>query len=159
MKKNSILVLIYLCIAGAFANIDLEQLAGIPSGIVCAMSVCPSQTASLSKRAPPCPSVCKDNCVIVDDVCCPGVQKAVCNTTAISDSGSSATPTKTPTNVPSSSVVITSTSVASSSTSVSASSSATISPSAVVPASTGSFVQPSIIFAMVAIVLCFLSLN
>jgi hypothetical protein len=161
MQKNSIFVLVCLCIASVFASIDIDQLAGIPSGVVCAMSVCPSQTASLSKRAPQCPSVCKDSCVIVDDVCCPGVQKAVCNTTAISDGGSSATPTKTPITSPSSSVVITSSSVTSgvSSPSSSSASSASISPSAVVPASAGSFVQPSITLAIVAIALCFFKLN
>ncbi|CAO3646701.1 unnamed protein product [Mucor fragilis] len=105
------------------------SLPAASGGIVCAMSLCP--TATLNKRDLACPAHCKDDCRIIDDQCCPGVQKAVCNSSSDSSSAvESTTAVATPTAVSSSSSsvissIISSSSTASSSAQPSSSSAAT----------------------------------
>ncbi|KAI8380089.1 hypothetical protein BD560DRAFT_388492 [Blakeslea trispora] len=48
------------------------------SAVVCAMTVCPTATA-LASRDIECPDYCNGKCKVVDDLCCPGVQKVVCD--------------------------------------------------------------------------------
>ncbi|KAI7898487.1 uncharacterized protein BX663DRAFT_259803 [Cokeromyces recurvatus] len=74
--KIGILLLLFI---GLVASQSSESNSAAPE-IVCAMSLCPSATAGLLKREDPaCPSHCADNCRIIDDVCCPGSKKAICN--------------------------------------------------------------------------------
>ncbi|KAG1449143.1 hypothetical protein G6F56_008735 [Rhizopus delemar] len=73
-------------------------------GIICPMTVCPTSTL-LDKRAIACPASCPDNCRIIDDVCCPGNQKAICSSSSSeSNSDTSVTPTASSSPIPSSSV-------------------------------------------------------
>ncbi|KAI9356616.1 hypothetical protein BD770DRAFT_389719 [Pilaira anomala] len=67
-----------------------------PSGVVCAMTICPSASL-LMKRELTCPSNCENNCRFIDDICCPGTQKAVCNNVV---SGSTVVVTDVPTSAP-----------------------------------------------------------
>lgn len=69
---------------------------GPPSGVVCAMTICPSASL-LMKRELTCPSNCENNCRFIDDICCPGTQKAVCNNVV---SGSTSVITDVPTSAP-----------------------------------------------------------
>lgn len=81
-----------------------------PPGVVCPMSVCPSASLLAKREDIVCPSHCQNNCRIIDDVCCPGIKKAVCNSASSDSSNSTATPTTppTPTSVASSSITSTS---------------------------------------------------
>lgn len=55
-----------------------------PPGVICPMSVCPA-ISSLSKRKDPaCPASCADDCKIIDDICCPGIKKAICSSSSSS---------------------------------------------------------------------------
>ncbi|KAI8641443.1 hypothetical protein BD408DRAFT_418045 [Parasitella parasitica] len=72
------LISLFLMTSASAVDRPTASLPATSGGIICAMSLCP--TATLSKREITCPLYCKNNCQIVDDQCCPGVQKAVCNT-------------------------------------------------------------------------------
>lgn len=61
-----------------------------PTGIVCAMAICPNASLLAKRQDIACPSYCENNCRIIDDVCCPGVQKAVCNSAASASSSGTA---------------------------------------------------------------------
>ncbi|KAI9365139.1 hypothetical protein BD770DRAFT_377882 [Pilaira anomala] len=61
-----------------------------PTGIVCAMAICPNASLLAKRQDIACPSYCENNCRIIDDVCCPGVQKAVCNSAASASSSGDA---------------------------------------------------------------------
>ncbi|EPB83371.1 hypothetical protein HMPREF1544_09904 [Mucor circinelloides 1006PhL] len=104
MKLSIATLLSFLLSIVALASAVDRPTASLPAasgGIVCAMSLCP--TATLSKRDLTCPAHCKDNCKIIDDQCCPGVQKAVCNSSSDSSSAvESTTAVATPTAVSSS---------------------------------------------------------
>ncbi|KAF1800312.1 hypothetical protein V8B55DRAFT_1546233 [Mucor lusitanicus] len=95
MKLFIATLLSFLLSIIALASAVDRPTASLPAasgGVVCAMSLCP--TATLNKRDLTCPAHCKDNCRIIDDQCCPGVQKAVCNSSsAIESSTAAATPT------------------------------------------------------------------
>ncbi|ORE10078.1 hypothetical protein BCV72DRAFT_239114 [Rhizopus microsporus var. microsporus] len=91
MKNPYIIVAIaaFLIAFVCAAEDDNSKPTGIHTapGIVCPMTVCPTNT--LSKRdKPACPVSCPDNCRIIDDDCCPGVQKAVCYPASASQSHS-----------------------------------------------------------------------
>ncbi|KAI8967222.1 hypothetical protein BDF20DRAFT_901299 [Mycotypha africana] len=66
-----------------------------PSNVACAMTICPTTTAVLKRDSLECPSECPSNCEIVNNVCCPGVQKAVCKEN--NDASSTVAETTTPT--------------------------------------------------------------
>lgn len=124
MKTSLPILLFFALVASVFAaEDDIKPTASIPHSpnIVCAMTVCP--TASLSKRELACPSVCTDDCKIVEDPCCPGIEKAVCNNANSTDSPSGATPSTA------SSTASTGTSLPSSIASASPSASASVSDS------------------------------
>ncbi|KAL9549006.1 hypothetical protein MBANPS3_005418 [Mucor bainieri] len=127
------------------------SLPAVSGGIVCAMSLCP--TATLNKRDLACPAHCKDNCRIIDDQCCPGVQKAVCNSDASSAVESSTTAVATPTAVSSSSsissVISSSSSAASSSAQASPSSAAGNTASSSAVASTKMVLSSIVVMAMI----------
>lgn len=97
------------------------SLPAVSGGIVCAMSLCP--TATLSKRDLACPAHCKDNCRIIDDQCCPGTQKAICNSNSSSIVDSSSLTTSSSVAIPTSSSLIATSSISPSSLSSSPSSS------------------------------------
>ncbi|KAI9480269.1 MAG: hypothetical protein EXX96DRAFT_561872 [Benjaminiella poitrasii] len=79
MKVQILLVLLASVLATSQTITPNPSVPGAP-GIVCAMTVCPTTTAALTKRQNlACPSNCPNDCQILDNVCCPGVQKAVCN--------------------------------------------------------------------------------
>ncbi|KAI9266254.1 hypothetical protein EDC94DRAFT_646897 [Helicostylum pulchrum] len=59
-----------------------------PPGVVCPMSVCPSVSPLARREDIECPTRCAGNCKIIDDVCCPGIKKAVCNSASASASPS-----------------------------------------------------------------------
>ncbi|CAO3659767.1 hypothetical protein G6F70_003846 [Rhizopus microsporus] len=93
MKNPYIIIAIaaFLIAIVCAAEDDIPKPTGIHTapGVVCPMTVCPTNT--LSKRdKPACPASCPDNCRIIDDVCCPGVQKAVCYPASASQSHSAA---------------------------------------------------------------------
>ncbi|KAI8085233.1 hypothetical protein BDF21DRAFT_414731 [Thamnidium elegans] len=77
-----------------------------PPGVVCPMSVCPSASPLARRQDIACPTTCADNCRIIDDVCCPGIKKAVCNSSSASASQSAVptSPIATPSPVASKSV-------------------------------------------------------
>lgn len=91
------------------------SLPAVSGGIVCAMSLCP--TATLSKRDLACPAHCKDNCRIIDDQCCPGTQKAICNSNSSSVVDSSSLTTSSSVAIPTSSSLIATSSISPSSSS------------------------------------------
>jgi hypothetical protein len=76
-----------------------------PPGVVCAMSVCPTTSAVLSKRDLACPVICPDNCEVVNDVCCPGHQKAVCKSNVTASASQSGSTVAVPTSAPVSSLL------------------------------------------------------
>ncbi|KAG0744682.1 hypothetical protein G6F57_000886 [Rhizopus arrhizus] len=98
MFKNRLIIAFVAFIAIVSAADEPTRTSAIETapGIVCPMTVCPTNT--LDKRAPPaCPASCPDNCRIIDDLCCPGVQKAICSPSSASSSAdtSSSIPTST----------------------------------------------------------------
>ncbi|KAI9251187.1 hypothetical protein BY458DRAFT_524063 [Sporodiniella umbellata] len=77
---NKQLIFVAALVATVCAEISSRSIFIEPTApVVCAMTVCPTNTL-IDKRAPPaCPSSCPDSCHIIDDQCCPGLQKAICN--------------------------------------------------------------------------------
>ncbi|KAI8048342.1 uncharacterized protein B0P05DRAFT_564545 [Gilbertella persicaria] len=97
-----ILSLLFTAQAISF-NITATASLSHPTPVVCAMTVCPSVTA-LVARDLVCPENCKDDCKIIDDVCCPGNQKAICDSSSNATSTSWVVSALTSTALPTSSV-------------------------------------------------------
>ncbi|KAG2213109.1 hypothetical protein INT47_011258 [Mucor saturninus] len=55
-----------------------------PPGVICPMVVCAPITLSARAVDPVCPTHCEKTCKIIDDVCCPGSKKAVCESSSVS---------------------------------------------------------------------------
>ncbi|RCH81592.1 hypothetical protein CU097_002108 [Rhizopus azygosporus] len=162
MKNPYIIVAIaaFLIAIVCAAEDDISKPTGIHTapGVVCPMTVCPTNT--LSKRdKPACPVSCPDNCRIIDDACCPGVQKAVCYPASASQSHS-AVPTAASSAVTSAVPTASSASVSSAastvipSASASASSTAPVSPAASSPSpSAANSIQLTISTSIIAAII------
>lgn len=55
-----------------------------PPGVICPMVVCSPITLAARAVDPVCPTHCEKSCKIIDDVCCPGNKKAVCESNTAS---------------------------------------------------------------------------
>ena len=72
-------VALFLSVLAAAQAADISVTAHPSySAVVCPMTVCPTATA-LVARDIECPDYCDGKCKIIDDVCCPGTQKVVCD--------------------------------------------------------------------------------